>query len=381
MIHLKLSDLKEAALQRPSDYLETILRHAISSDGEMVTLDPFMYERLCAHYRRIANASAPFDRVALISIPQRMDRRNALDAHLKEIGWSWPWPEWHPATEARRLPLPHGWTAGHGAWGCMESHRRVLERAILDDIQRLFVLEDDVCFTPDFIAQANAVIAALPADWDCVFFGGQFVSRGIHGMRSEPFAPGIVRAWGVERTHCYAVRGRFMRELYAKWSGSTGHCDHVFGPFQHGWNVFAADPFIAGQGGGVSDITGSEKRPEFWNAPPKSAPVYWFKSLELLNAVRSVTVHAGYERKDGIDKGLTKIARGVEKRGRKPTRRLSHDEQVRQLRDWISMIQWEGVSRTPQCAAAIYCPRLPEAVIRDAAGATLRIVETAEDLP
>lgn len=380
MIKIPLKEIDAAAAKRPADYKATILSHAHSVDGDHVALDDYVYERLSAHYRRLENASSAFDRVSLISLPERMDRRAALEKNLREINWTWPWPEWFQAVDARRLPLPDGWTAGAGAWGCMESHRRVLELAIVDGVERLLVLEDDVQFAPNFMERANSVLAAIPVDWDAVFFGGQYVARGIHGFGAEPHAAGVVKAWGVERTHCYAVSGRFMRALFSKWSGSHGHCDHVFGPAQHGWKVFAASPFIAGQSGGVSDITGGEKRPEYWNPPPASAPVYLFKSLNLLNEARGITVHGGYDRQHGIDKGLLKIRRGTVKSGRRRTRRMTRDEQVFELRKWIQMIQWEGQSRTPVCRAAIYCPGLDETVIRDAAGATLRIVETLEDL-
>ena len=142
------------------------------------------------------------------------------------------------AIDGNKVPVPIGWGAGGGAWGCMQSHRQILERAVMDDVRALLVLEDDACFRTTFRDDAMRFLSSVPPDWDGLMLGGQHIN-------CNPVAvlPGIVRCVNCQRTHAYAVRGRYLRDLYQKWCSSSGHCDHVMGPFQVNYNVYAPSRF------------------------------------------------------------------------------------------------------------------------------------------
>lgn len=275
---------------------------------------------------------AGFGRVVVINLRRRVDRLSALQRQIAACDWPFPQPTVFDAVDGQKLPVPYDWEAGEGAWGCMQSHRQVLERAIMDDVESLLVLEDDACFRPTFGQDVERFLAAVPDDWEGLMLGGQHYN-------SEPRAvcPGVVRCTNCQRTHAYAVRGWLLKDLYQKWCSSSGHCDHVMGPFSANYHVYAPDPFLVGQDRSVSDINGAVNPRKFWTPPPDDLPVVFLRApRETVAELRERGFHTGHDRdsQTDLDNGLIEIF----SEPREP------EEIARRLHDWIETIQWEVAS-------------------------------------
>lgn len=373
---IRICDIDAIAPQRPPGYKEQLMALATTQTSDWIEVDQGDYDRLWYNYR-IVPAVPPmeertlanyFDRVVVINLDRRPDRMEELDTEMKRVEWPFRQPQRLRATDANKVPPHHGWTAGGGAWGCMQSHRRILEEALMDDVHSLLVLEDDVMFVPDFREKVEAFIKNVPLDWDQLMLGGQYINRDSRHSFRKRVAPGVYKVGGCERTHAYALRGRGIRDLYVKWCGSVGHCDHVMGPWQHDFNVYAPDHFLAGQRQGKSDISGSDNAAKLWVPPRPDAPVWYLKGpVEVLEGVRNKGFHSGRMRTAGVDKGLAAIVDSKELLAVK----------VARLRAWISMIQWEGRSMTPECDCLIYHPGISDRLVRLATGKHLRIIEAA----
>ena len=172
-----------------------------------------------------------FDRVMLINLKRRPDRLKAVTAALRGCDWPFKWPTIFSAVDGNAIPCPNGWQSEGGAWGCMRSHQQIFEKAMMDGVKSLLILEDDVCFTSSFRKKAEDFLINVPEDWDQLMFGGEHVNT--NGLPTL-VKPRIYRCTDCERTHCYAIRGEFLRKLYRRWiSGGDYdgevHCDWIMG--------------------------------------------------------------------------------------------------------------------------------------------------------
>jgi hypothetical protein len=308
-----------------------------------------------------------FDRVVVVNLKRRPDRLASFQNMIREHGWPFAPPQAFEAIDggSDKVPVPIGWNAGGGAWGCMQSHRQILERALMDDVRALLVLEDDACVRPTFLGDVASFFESVPSDWEGLMLGGQHIN-----LRPDPVRPGVVRCRNTQRTHAYAVRGRFLRDLYQKWCSSSGHCDHVLGPFGARYKVYAPDPFIFGQSPGRSDISGSRNPRKFWVPPTGDPPVVLLRAPRTVAvALRRYGFHRGYTREavTDIDKGLQAI---FADKGR------TTQERVAKLRDWIEMIQWE-VASAEGLVCTVWHPEATLDLVRAACKG--KVVEVAAD--
>lgn len=109
-----------------------------------------------------------FDRIYIINLAHRDDRRQEMQEQLQRIGLSLD----HPAVVLFPASFPddQGEFPTKGARGCFESQLGV-HRAILEDgVSRALMLEDDCDFAPGFDAMLNHLGSELKdRDWDMFY--------------------------------------------------------------------------------------------------------------------------------------------------------------------------------------------------------------------
>ena len=202
-----------------------------------------------------------FDRIAIINLPERRDRRRAVTRELRSLGLSVDGARVR-FVEAIRPDGP-GDFPSTGARGCFLSHLLVLRQAQADGVRRLLVLEDDVMFTPALRRAARLGPTLKEGDWHLAYPG--HVQAAKPGpLRWERTSEALVCA------HCYAVNASALPVLVAHLEAClarpAGHPDggpmHVDGALT--WLrrqrpdlvTLLASRSLAGQRSSRSDIIG-----------------------------------------------------------------------------------------------------------------------------
>lgn len=140
---------------------------------------------------------ACFDRVVVINLPDRTDRRRRIDAELRKVGLSLT----HSRVEryAAHRPATADGFPSIGAHGAFLSHLGVMQRAQAQGWQRVLVLEDDMAFTAGFAARLPALLRAMAArPWGMIYGhagddASVFAAVGEDGLLRLPPALDLIR--------------------------------------------------------------------------------------------------------------------------------------------------------------------------------------------
>ena len=111
-----------------------------------------------------------FDRIYIINLPHRADRRKEVNYQLQLIGLSLDYPSMTLFPAVR--PSDAGGFTSIGARGCFMSHLGVLKDAESNQYKRILILEDDVDFSEDFKDRFTMVLDILNKNKWSMFYGG-----------------------------------------------------------------------------------------------------------------------------------------------------------------------------------------------------------------
>ena len=215
------------------------------------------------------NLADSFERIYVINLRRRTDRRRRMERELTRIGTSPSQPSvrFFEACEVDDA----GTFRSRGERGCLMSHLEVAREALRDRLDSVLIFEDDAMFTPASLDDAGrSLLADLKSrPWHIAFLG--------HDERVlESDSPGPARWKRIDepRTgmHCYALSGRdpvvlgeLVDHIGQVLIRPPGHPDGGAVSTDPAYNLFymrrpdvvtlAATPVLAVQGSSSSDLS------------------------------------------------------------------------------------------------------------------------------
>ena len=225
-----------------------------------------------------------FERVYIINLPERGDRRAEVARQFDRIG--------HPVDGDRvrfftaTRPADKGPFPSIGARGCFMSHLRVLEDALAAGLDSVLICEDDLDFAPDLATRDLAGDAAAGgADWRIFYGGYESLATSTRAAARDGFAI-VPPVEAIRTTHCLGLRGgaiadcaSYLRRMLARPAGDPAggpmHVDGAYSWFRRensGHVTVATVPPIGLQRASRSDI----------------ADVAWYDRVTALAAVLRV---------------------------------------------------------------------------------------------
>lgn len=201
-----------------------------------------------------------FDRVRVINLADRTDRKREMQAQLARTGLE------HPAVafyEARR-PRSAGGFPSVGARGCFDSHLTILQQAVRDGVNSLLIIEDDFDFTGDGIKRAKALTDELAAqEWD-IFYGAHVLDHGGRNgiVQLSPDEPVLTASFVAFHGSVLPKLVTFLEGILRRPPGSPEygpmHVDGAYTVFRHSHpecRTLAAFPSLGRQRSSTSDIS------------------------------------------------------------------------------------------------------------------------------
>ncbi|MDO4584026.1 MAG: glycosyltransferase family 25 protein [Planctomycetia bacterium] len=210
-----------------------------------------------------------YEKVYCLNLKRRPEKWTAFCENLPK-DWKYPPVERFEAIDGLDVPPPAWWKGGRGAWGCYRSHLNILENCLRNNVQSVFILEDDAVFCENFTEKATDFENRLPSDATWIYYGGQHLQRAIRQPKIVNEA--VCKPFNINRTHAWAILGKetiakIYQHLHRRDWTTAHHIDHhlgrLCGTFPH---VYAPNQWLVGQREGFSDVACKIKDANFWNA-------------------------------------------------------------------------------------------------------------------
>lgn len=177
---------------------------------------------------------AAFDRIYILNLPERTDRRYEMQEQLKLVGLSFEMPI--VQLFAAQRPSEKGEWESLGARGCFMSHLAILRDAEKDKLDSVLILEDDANWSRAFLSDPKQYLETIASRaWDFFDCGGPIKERGM----GPPVAVDVHPEVGIVTTHCIGLRadaiGRAAAYLHRIATRKAGDPDggpmHVDGAY------------------------------------------------------------------------------------------------------------------------------------------------------
>jgi glycosyl transferase, family 25 len=203
-----------------------------------------------------------FERVYIVNLPERSDRRREMEAELQRVGLS---------VDGRHIryfrairPDSAGLFPSLGSRGCFMSHLEIMREASRDGLDNVLVMEDDLSLATSLAQSQPEMLARLQqGDWDFAYIGHveDTPSAGLQPAWHESQVPmATTHFYGLNRAAIASVLEHLeacLTRLPGHPEGSPMHVDGAYSLFRMRHpqvKTLMAVPSLGGQRSSRSDI-------------------------------------------------------------------------------------------------------------------------------
>ena len=204
-----------------------------------------------------------FDRIFIINLPYRTDRKEHMINEMKKQNISNY--EFFSAIKPT-LNEVNDWNSNYckhvkkdvhplkfdnyriGCLGCLKSHVEVIKLALTRNYQNILILEDDTEFINDF-SKLYDYSQQIDNNYDMLYLCGS------HLGKKTNISPNIQKVIGTYTTGSYCISEKVMKYLIDNINGYDKEIDGFYAKeIQHLFNCYCVLPHITKQLDGYSDI-------------------------------------------------------------------------------------------------------------------------------
>jgi hypothetical protein len=188
-----------------------------------------------------------FDITYCINLDKRTDRWEQAQVEFKKIGIS---VRRVSAIDGSLYPEYAGLKPG--ANGCRLSHLKVLNMAIKNQYDKIFIAEDDIIFDDNFNEKFESLEEQIPNDWDLIY-----LCANPHTGQRKFVNKNIYKMTGGYSSHSIIMRNTFFKKAIDAILSMPYQVDVVYGELQKHFNCYITIPHLAFQSNGFSDVENS----------------------------------------------------------------------------------------------------------------------------
>lgn len=205
-----------------------------------------------------------FDRVYIINLSHRADRREQIEVQLGKIGLSLEHPKVTLFSAIK--PNESGEFPNVGARGCFLSHLGVLKDAQLNQFKQILIFEDDLDLIKNFIGESEKVSTTLAKNnWD-IFYGDYRLFEALYSDSSPTKT--VNSNFRLDTTNFLGIKNSvisllvdYLEQMLARPSGHPSggpmHVDGAYNWFRRDFPAYTtviATPKLGFQRSSFSDI-------------------------------------------------------------------------------------------------------------------------------
>lgn len=192
-----------------------------------------------------------FEVAYYINLPHRTDRKLQFERRAKFL----------PVKKVIRFEAVDGsgmdssWPGTPGAWGCRESHIRLLEMVKKEGYEKFMIIEDDAIVKRSFTKNFNKLLSQVGDDWDMIYLHTQ-----AHWLKPIKINKDIIQLQSTLGTVGIAYNARNLDLILDKLKNDYRWVDSSISDLHTVLKVYAPTKCFLKHANGFSDNVGAITR-------------------------------------------------------------------------------------------------------------------------